>query len=95
MVRHEGCDLVAIVAGDAVSSLPTKEFLRRADLGCASPDNEIPSPVIPNSYDKIAQWQMKTYGGAHRHLLMQWNALGITFDYLCCCCCQSLGNSLP
>ncbi len=63
-MRYEGCDLVALVAGDAVSSLDTKEFLRRADLGCAAPDNQIPSPVIPNSYDKIAQWQMEKYGGS-------------------------------
>ena len=34
MIRLQGCDLVAIVAGDAVSSLPTAEFLRRADQGC-------------------------------------------------------------
>ena len=63
MIRHEGCDLVAMVAGDAVSSLDTAEFLKRADAGCASPDNDVPSPVIPNGYDKVAQWQMEKYGG--------------------------------
>lgn len=63
MIRHEGCDLVAIVAGDAVSSLDTKEFLRRADQGVFAPNNKLPSPLIPNSYDKIAQWQMEQYGG--------------------------------
>jgi hypothetical protein len=33
MVKSEGCDLVLLVAGDAVSSLDTKEFLHRADQG--------------------------------------------------------------
>jgi acetyl-CoA acetyltransferase len=63
MIRHEGCDLVAVVAGDAVSSLDSKEFLRRADAGVSSPNNKLPSPLIPNSYDKVARWQMETYGG--------------------------------
>lgn len=40
MIRNQGLDLVAIVAGDAVSSLPTEEFLRRADLGCKDPDGD-------------------------------------------------------
>lgn len=63
MIRHEGCDLVAVVAGDAVSSLNSKEFLKRADAGVASPTNSLPSPLIPNSYDKVARWQMEKYGG--------------------------------
>mmetsp|Transcript_15876 Transcript_15876/g.23909 ORF Transcript_15876/g.23909 Transcript_15876/m.23909 type:complete len:413 (+) Transcript_15876:209-1447(+) len=70
MIRHEGCDLVAMVAGDAVSSLDTAEFLKRADAGCASPDNDVPSPVIPNGYDKVAQWQMEKYGVTREQLAM-------------------------
>lgn len=35
MIRTQGCDLVAIVAGDAVSSLDSVEFLKRADAGCS------------------------------------------------------------
>lgn len=62
MIRTQGCDLVALVAGDAVSSLPTAEFLRRADLGCSNPDGSLPSPVIPNGYDRVARWHMDTYG---------------------------------
>ena len=54
----QGCDLVAIVAGDAVSSMPTDEFLRRADAGCSDPNGEQSSPVIPLGYDRIAQWQI-------------------------------------
>jgi hypothetical protein len=62
MIRTQGCDLVALVAGDSVSSLPTEEFLRRADQGCADPDGSLPSPVIPHGYDRIARWHMETYG---------------------------------
>ena len=39
MIRHQGCDLVAVVAGDAVSSLDTDDFLKRADAGCV-PENQ-------------------------------------------------------
>ena len=45
-----------------MSSLPTEEFLRRADQGCAAPDGSLPSPVIPHGYDRVAQWHMDTYG---------------------------------
>lgn len=83
MIRTQGCDLVALVAGtkqpyfvlcimiiaemllssgDAVSSLPTDEFLRRADQGCADPDGSLPSPIIPHGYDRVAQWHMNAYG---------------------------------
>ena len=37
MIRSEHCQVVAVVAGDAVSSLPTAEFLERADQGCRDP----------------------------------------------------------
>lgn len=33
LIRTQGLDLVAVVAGDAVSSMPTDEFLKRADAG--------------------------------------------------------------
>jgi acetyl-CoA acetyltransferase len=58
MIRTQGCDLVAIVAGDAVSSLDSAEFLKRADAGCADNSKQVKSPVIPLGYDRIAQWQM-------------------------------------
>lgn len=51
-----------VSSGDAVSSLPTEEFLRRADTGCADPDGSLPSPVIPHGYDRVAQWHMNAYG---------------------------------
>mmetsp|Transcript_27982 Transcript_27982/g.88974 ORF Transcript_27982/g.88974 Transcript_27982/m.88974 type:complete len:417 (+) Transcript_27982:122-1372(+) len=59
MVRVERCNAVAVVAGDAVSSMPTADFLRRADAGCADPDGLLPSPVIPHGYDRVARWQME------------------------------------
>lgn len=45
---------MAVVAGDAVSSLSTEEFLRRADESCRNPDDPNSSPVIPNGYNRIA-----------------------------------------
>lgn len=33
-LQDERCHAVAVVAGDAVSSLETREFLKRADQGC-------------------------------------------------------------
>lgn len=46
MIEQEHCQAVAVVAGDAVSSLSTEEFLRRADAGVGS--SSLPSPVIPH-----------------------------------------------
>lgn len=70
MIRMQGCDLVAVVAGDAVSSLDSAEFLRRADRGCDDSEDPLPSPVIPHGYDRIAQWQMDTYGVTREQLAM-------------------------
>ena len=72
MVKVEGCRAVAVVAGDAVSSLPTDEFLRRADAGCAdsSDPDALQSPVIPNGYGRIAEWHQTTYGVTREQLAM-------------------------
>ncbi|CAK9043159.1 Uncharacterized protein MTH_793 [Durusdinium trenchii] len=59
MVKDERCQAVAVVAGDAVSSLATPEFLARADQGCRDPENSLPSPCIPHGYDQVAQWQLR------------------------------------
>ncbi|CAK9043410.1 Uncharacterized protein MTH_793 [Durusdinium trenchii] len=69
MVKDERCQAVAVVAGDAVSSLATPEFLARADQGCrdagqqrlmeTDPENSLPSPCIPHGYDQVAQWQLR------------------------------------
>ncbi|CAJ1359025.1 unnamed protein product, partial [Effrenium voratum] len=58
MVKAERCQAVAVVAGDAVSSLATADFLARADQGCRDPQGLLPSPCIPNGYDQVARWQM-------------------------------------
>ncbi|KAI8815696.1 thiolase-like protein [Fimicolochytrium jonesii] len=62
MIMYEGADLVAVVAGDAVKNLTGEEFLKRADQTCNHPAAELPSPVIPSGYDRIAQYQMKNFG---------------------------------
>lgn len=58
MIKNQGYSLVAIVAGDAVASMPTEEFLRRANEGCADPIRNVEGPVIPLGYNNIAQWQL-------------------------------------
>jgi acetyl-CoA acetyltransferase len=70
MICSQGLDLVAIVAGDAVCSLPTEEFLRRADAGCFDPDGTLSSPVIPNGYDRIAQWAIDSKTVTREQLAM-------------------------
>ena len=70
MVRTQGLDLVAVVAGDAVSSLGTEEFLRRADAGCADSEGSLPSPVIPNGYNRIAQWAIDSGSVTREQLAM-------------------------
>ena len=55
-IRTGYVDVVAVVAGDAVASMPLDTFLQRADVSCQSPDDPLPSPVIPNGYDRVARW---------------------------------------
>jgi len=54
MILSEGCQAVAVVAGDAVSSLDTAEFLKRADQGF-NRHSELPSPCIPHGYNRVAE----------------------------------------
>jgi acetyl-CoA acetyltransferase len=70
MIERQGCEVVAVVAGDAVSSLSREEFLSRADQTCRDPDGELPSPVIVHAYDRVARWQMDTYGVTREQLAM-------------------------
>lgn len=69
MIKMQGCDLVAVVAGDSVSSLSSEEFLKRADAGCTDGSTSI-SPVIPLGYDRIAQWQIRNQGVTREQLAM-------------------------
>ena len=73
MVRS-GYNAVAVVAGDAVASLDSAEFLRRADATCQPPDLSLPSPAIPAGYDRVAQWQMES-GRVSREQLAMCSAL--------------------
>jgi len=70
MIEFEGCEAVAVIAGDSVSSMDSKTFLEKADASCQNRENPIPSPVIPHGYDICAQWQMDTYGLKREHLAM-------------------------
>jgi acetyl-CoA acetyltransferase len=72
MIRERSCDIVAIVGGDAVASMPTETFLRRAEEGWSgsSVGASIPSPVIVNGYDRVAQWQIKEKGLTREQLAM-------------------------
>lgn len=56
MIVNQGYDLIAVLAGDSVSSMSTLEFLARADAGCADPGGSLSSPVIPHGYDRVARW---------------------------------------
>ena len=51
--QDERCQAVAVVAGDAVSSLETREFLRRADQGCqvGVVGGEAPDETVPVAQD--------------------------------------------
>jgi len=63
MIETEHINKVAIVGGDCVSSLNTKQFLERADKGCSNSSNpNEKSPVIPHGYDIYAQYQLQKYG---------------------------------
>jgi acetyl-CoA acetyltransferase len=71
MIRNQGCHLVAVCAADAIASMNTMDFLRRADEGCyVGTDAVAKSPIIPLAYDRIAQWQMKEYGVTREQLAM-------------------------
>lgn len=69
MIEKENVPVVAVVAGDAVSSMSTEQFLARADQGCKDPDGELASPVIPNGYGRITNWHLGTYPQTTREQL--------------------------
>ena len=76
IISNGWAETVAVVASDAVLSLPSAEFLRRADEGVGG---GLPSPAIPHGYDLVAQWQMQQFGVTREQLamvsvLMSWQA---------------------
>lgn len=63
MIKYEDCEAVAIVAGDAIASLDSEEFIRRADSSFCQSDGRsgelFQSPVIPNAYNRVAEWKIQ------------------------------------
>jgi acetyl-CoA acetyltransferase len=81
MILKESSPLecVAIIAADAVGSMDSSEFLRRADAiffqlasDMSWPPTWVVSPAIPNGYCKITQFQLDEYPETfhRRHLQM-------------------------
>uniref|UniRef100_A0A7S3LML6 Thiolase C-terminal domain-containing protein n=1 Tax=Aplanochytrium stocchinoi TaxID=215587 RepID=A0A7S3LML6_9STRA len=75
MIINEHCQAVAVVAGDAVSSMDTKSFLDRADAGVSPPSSasslqQLKTPVIPHGYSRCTEWHMKTYNTTREQLAM-------------------------
>ena len=68
LIKNHGHSLVAIVAGDAVASMSTEDFLTKANIGCGDPSRETIGPVIPEGYNSIAEWYIKK-GLVTRHQL--------------------------
>ena len=67
LIEYKNFDLIAVVGGDAVSSISTETFLNRVNvpfIGCTSPstsgdnNNKSMLPYIPHGYDRIAQWSI-------------------------------------
>ncbi len=83
LVESGQCSAVAVVAGDSISSLDPKEFLRRADASMHTPRAaaaseqghapavvEFPAPAIPHGYALCAEAHMRAYGLTRRQLAM-------------------------
>ncbi|CAJ1958860.1 unnamed protein product [Cylindrotheca closterium] len=69
MIQHEGLNCVAVVAADSVGSMDSRTFLQRVD-NIFGDESGIPSPIIPNGYDRYTQYQMQRYGLTRDQLRM-------------------------
>lgn len=60
LIKSGQSEVVAIVAGDAIGSMPTSEFLKAADNSCLVDESmsKLKSPIIPNGYNRIAEWYL-------------------------------------
>ncbi len=71
LIKSGVATTIAVVAGDALASMPSKEMLakisRVIDHPCYRGDS---IPVVPLLYDRIAKWQMETYGISREQLAM-------------------------
>lgn len=61
LIKSGQCNVIAILAGDAIGSMKSSDFLAAADSSCMIHDSnlsDLNSPVIPNGYNKVAEWYM-------------------------------------
>jgi acetyl-CoA acetyltransferase len=69
MIQHEGLECVAVVAADCVGSMESTAFLAKADEIFLK-HSKLPSPAIPNGYDRVTEYQMRTFGLTRDQLRM-------------------------
>ncbi|CAB9526685.1 Non-specific lipid-transfer protein [Seminavis robusta] len=69
MIQHEGLECVAVVAADCVGSMDSTSFLAKADEIFLK-HGKLPSPAIPNGYDRVTKYQMETFGLTRDQLRM-------------------------
>ena len=71
LIELGALETIAVVAGDAVLSLGTSEFLNRAGRSINHPAyQDFTQPTIPLLYNLVAEWHMKTYGTKREQLAM-------------------------
>ena len=72
MIKYEGCSLVAVVAGDSIASLPSNEFLKKANasLSCSMNTNNETKPLIPLGYNRVAEWMVDSGNVTREQLAM-------------------------
>eukprot|EP00980_Cylindrotheca_fusiformis_P016969 scaffold5159_cov112-Cylindrotheca_fusiformis.AAC.23 len=69
MIQYEGLECVAVVAADCVGSMDSASFLAKADEIFLK-HSKLPSPSIPNGYDRVTEYQMKSFGLTRDQLRM-------------------------
>lgn len=69
MIENEGLNCVAVVAADSVGSMDSHKFLKKVEE-IFGDKSDIPSPIIPNGYDRYTEYQMQRYGLTRDQLRM-------------------------
>lgn len=77
LITDKGFDLIAVVSGDAVSSMPTEDFLNQVNvpfIDCAFTATTAvvgsKTPYIPTGYDEIAHWYVEKGSVTREQLAM-------------------------
>jgi len=82
LIESRQCSAVAVVAGDAVSSLPPTQFLERANGSMHTPSDvrdtnghavemaDLAEPIIPHGYAHCARAHMQVHGLTREQLAM-------------------------